>query len=278
MSDEERNKAEAEEEQDMINESIEAARRDEQAREASARLDAENTAAAEQAKTRRRNAARKQSLSGAPLDEKASRAREERLGEIEVLMSTKKCPGRRCQFRVQNDGSSSKRMSCAKCSHVFCWNCLTVWTARHLKTDCEPSEQQQLTDALALSLLEAERLSLETEQRVAAEEAAAVLAQASARQGVAAAKSAHEAEVRRKTSELAKIRRGWGNSACGCAPLSAATCQTCRRPNAPRMEERRAIECGLVSRLESQLAQLRSGSVAIPVRKPSFAPMECRSM
>ncbi|KAK6523135.1 hypothetical protein TWF694_006030 [Orbilia ellipsospora] len=96
-------------------------------------------------------------------DETARRAREERLGEIEVLLSSKKCPTSGCGYRVQRYNWYS-RVTCIICDAEFCWNCLQPWERNHQGTRCSPTNLRELE--IERRRLEDERARLERDQAI----------------------------------------------------------------------------------------------------------------
>ncbi|KAK0634033.1 hypothetical protein B0T14DRAFT_508265 [Immersiella caudata] len=112
LVEDERVKAEAEERD----------RKEEAARVVAERLRAEREAAQRKAEA----AARAKAAENAK-----RRAKENTASEATVKRTTKKCPG--CSWPIEKN-SGCAHMTCIKCSHHFCWNCLGEWGNGH--TSC----------------------------------------------------------------------------------------------------------------------------------------------
>jgi hypothetical protein len=95
--------------------------------------------------------------------EKKTRRREERLGEIEVLLTTKKCPGPNCGYRVER-WAGFGWMTCTQCRRQFCWVCLSLRHPGHLSTTCAPSDSEISRRTNEKRKLEEERAELLAEQ------------------------------------------------------------------------------------------------------------------
>ncbi|KAL4871164.1 hypothetical protein BDV12DRAFT_38529 [Aspergillus spectabilis] len=63
------------------------------------------------------------------------RLEEERLGEAEVRGTSKECPGRGCAYRIYRDGGC-RHITCTRCGHEWCWDCLKSWERGHLSAAC----------------------------------------------------------------------------------------------------------------------------------------------
>ena len=50
-----------------------------------------------------------------------------------ILANSKQCPNKGCNRRIERS-SGCNHMTCAKCSHHFCWMCLGNWSEHGEKT------------------------------------------------------------------------------------------------------------------------------------------------
>jgi hypothetical protein len=116
MSNAEVGKTAEEEEKDMIEESMRTAAEETRVREQEMRVDEELLRQKEENLTRFRGARGK---------EAKDRRREERLGEIAVILMSIKCPGPSCPFRFERPDANQDSFAQCKCL-VMLWS--IAWT------------------------------------------------------------------------------------------------------------------------------------------------------
>ncbi|MCJ1351345.1 MAG: hypothetical protein MMC33_001329 [Icmadophila ericetorum] len=85
-------------------------------------------------KERRENEAKKA--------ERATRRKEEQLGEEMAKRISKRCIGPNCNWRAEKD-NGCKHVTCVKCKFEYCFQCLRPWKTGHLSENCQLSSDEE---------------------------------------------------------------------------------------------------------------------------------------